>query len=133
MDSYGSFMARVSEGSGSLPVEGCIVRIRGSGEFNSDVIRSLITDNDGVTPVIRLPAPNVEYSLSSGNGEASYFTYDVTVTKEGFYSKRIKNVSVFAGVTSVLPVNLIPFVSYGDGGSYPRGNNDSTVIGNDKL
>lgn len=131
--SYGSFMARVSSGSGAIPVEGCIVKIKGASETNSDIVYSLVTDEDGVTPVVKLPAPNVSLSLSAEETEIPYSVYDVTVTKDGYYTKRIYNVAVFPGVLSVLPVNMIPFVSYADGGSYPRGNINATITENEYL
>ena len=131
--SHGSFMARVSSASGALPLEGGIVRIRGASENNSDIVFSLVTDNDGVTPVIQLPAPQVELSLSSGAGGAPYSTYDVTISKEGYYTKKIANVAVFSGILSVLPVNMIPYDTYAGGAAYPRGNNRATVTENENL
>ena len=57
----------------------------------------------------------------------------VRTNAEGYYSKHIYGVAVFAGVESTLPVSLLPVVSREMGGLYPRGNNNVIIPENDLL
>ena len=91
----------------AIPVEGVLVRVMGAEEMNRGESRSEITDEDGVTPPITLSAPIDGYSLSPDPKEQPYAVYDVTLMKPGFYTKHIYNVAVFAGITTVLPVNMV--------------------------
>ncbi len=131
--SSGTLIARVYIADEAVPIEGAVVRISGADESNAEVRHSLLTDSDGVTPTLALPTPPKSSSLAPGGATAAYSIYDVTVAAEGFYTKRIRNVAVFSGVLAVLPVNMIPYVSYSDGGSYPRGNINATVKENERL
>ena len=97
-----AFMAR-----DAIPVEGVLVRVVGSEEFNRGESRSEITDEDGVTSPIVLATPSGSYSLSPDPKEQPYGTYNVTLKKRGFYTKHVYNVAVFSGITTVLPVNMV--------------------------
>lgn len=129
----GSLSARVYVAREAVPISGALVRIMGAEEFNLQVMHSVLTDEDGITPSIPLPTPNRSYSLGAGNSETPYAIYDVLIAKDGYYTKRIRSVAVFAGVDAVLPVNMIPYIAFSDGGSYPRGNINATVRENERL
>lgn len=133
LTSSGTLIVRVFAAEEAIPIADSIVRIVGAEELNRDIQYSVVTDEDGVTPVVTLPTPAKSYSLSPGSPEPVYSVYDVTVMKENYYTKVVRNVAVFSGVESVLPVNMIPYVSYRDGGSYPRGNINATVTENENL
>ena len=133
LKAFGKLMIRTSVADGAIPIEGCLVIISGAGESNGDIKHSVITDEDGVTPWVRLPTSDKIYSLSPDPAEVAYAVYDVLVAKEGFYTKTVKDVAVFAEVEAVLPVNMIPYVPYTDGGSYPRGNNRAVITENEML
>jgi len=92
----------------ALPTPGALVRVRGTDELNREVEYSRITDADGVTGLIPLPAPSISFSLSPHPSERPYALYDVSVTLAGYYSKRVRNVAIFADHTTLLPVNMIP-------------------------
>ena len=91
----------------AIPVQGVLVRISGADEMNRDERRSEITDEDGVTPPIALSVPPESYSLSPAPIEQPYALYNVALYKTGFYTKHVYNIAVFAGVTTVLPVNMV--------------------------
>lgn len=131
--SVGTLKIRAYIAEGAYPLEGVVCTITGVDEWNRDISLIAVTDSDGVTEPISLPTPAPIYSQSAGSKEPSYSSYDVVVSKENYYTKRIRQVPIFAGVEAVLPVNMIPYVDYNDGGTYPRGNINSTVYENEML
>lgn len=124
-DDYGTLRIRASSASGAIPIMGAIVRITGGEEGNRFVAKSLITDNDGVTAKVKLPTPKRSYSLTPNEPESPYALYDVTVTADGYYTKRIVGVAIFSGIDAILPVNMIPISDIKN--SYPEGNLNTKI------
>ena len=108
LDDYGSLSVRLYTASGALPVADALVRISGADEDNRFVFYSLVTDNDGTTPILELPAPSKEYSMTPDPEYAPYSTYDVEVLADGYATKHIRGIPVFSGVHSLLPVSMLP-------------------------
>jgi hypothetical protein len=132
-DSFGNIRIRAYTASGALPTEGALVKIYGADEGNNGVIFSLLTDNDGVTREIPLPAPPKAYSTSPGAFATPYSVYNVEIAKDGFYPKRIDNVPIFNGISAVLPIEMIP-LSYDENGALiPQSNLNSIVYENENL
>ena len=131
-EDYGAITVRVYTAGGGLPVEGALVRITGAEEINRTEAHSRITDRDGLAETVFLPAPKRSSSNSPSPSEAPYYIYDVTVSKEGYYKRIIRGVSVFPAINSVQPVNMIP-IGNGNTDSYPRGNIDITIPDNTTL
>ena len=126
LDSNGNLRVRAYTAGGALPVQGAIVRITGAGEDNGFVSYSLVTDRDGQTDVISLPAPAVNYSLYPDPAELPYSVYDVVITAPGYLAKRISGLTVFSGINSIQLVNMIT----GSGDlpeNYPAGNTNTTI------
>ena len=107
LSSHGTLAVR-AETAGAVALENVSVRISGAGEENRFISYSLLTDVDGVTPDVELPAPPVELSLSPHPKDAPYATYDIVLEREGFYTRRIYGVAVFAGIKTLQIVNMIP-------------------------
>ena len=122
LNNYGQLEIRATKANGALPVEGAIVRITGAEEENRFVVYSLTTDIDGNTRAISLPTPSADISLNPDEKENGYSIYDIEVTKEGFYTKIIRSVPVFAGVKSIQPINMIPLSDKSPFEEYPKGN-----------
>ncbi len=129
----GSLYIRAFTASDALPVEGVLVRIRGANEENRLEEHSRLTDKNGLTERVILPAPDKNYSLSSGSPEAPYADYNVEVFGGGYYVKRFFNVTVFADTESILPVAMIPLSNYVEKGVYPEGNLDVVIEENEFL
>ncbi|MBO5906529.1 MAG: hypothetical protein J6Q85_00050 [Clostridia bacterium] len=125
LDDFGNFRARAYT-AGALPVEGATVRILGAEEANRGVAYSLITDVDGLTPSVRLPAPSKEYSMAPDPKEAPYSLYDLEISADGYFPKRIYGVMIFAGISSLQEINMIPS-SDNFPSDYPRGNVNAVV------
>lgn len=128
----GEIVIRVVSGGVAFPVEGALVTVSGREEDGmSGVIYSLRTDESGLTPKVKLPAPSGDISLQPAVGIRPYSVYDIKVTKNGFYDSENASVQIFEGVTAVQTFQLIP-QSYGEnnnrtnsplppsGGEYPR-------------
>ena len=131
LDSEGTLRVRAYTAGGALPIADAVVRIKGAEEGNRLIAYSLITDRDGTTEAVKLPAPSLSYSLSPSPAEAPFAVYDIEISKEGYYSKVINGVNVFSGVNSVQLANMIPTSS--GAGDYPRGNINATIPGNNSL
>lgn len=123
----GTVTVRIYTAGGALPIAESVVRIHGVDEENRFVEYSVLTDVDGVTEKITLPSPARLYSLTPDAAEAPYANYDIEVTADGYYTKRIKNVAVFSGINSIQEINMIP-LSIVQNGLYPKNNLEATVI-----
>ena len=121
MDSFGSMIIKTLGAEEAFPIQDAIVRISGADVQNTDIKFTLFTDEDGVTRIVTLPTPDKSNS-ERPDGGIPYYNYDVLVSKDGYYTKVLRNISVFPGILSVLTVNMIPYISYADGGRYPRKN-----------
>ena len=117
-DNFGSLRV-VAQTGGAYPVEGAVVRIRGADEFNKNVIYSILTDRDGSTPRLDMKTPNVALSFDKNSLTAPYSTYDLEITAEGYYPKRIYGIDVFPGVSSLQIISMIPMENNSD--DYPIG------------
>lgn len=125
--SNGTLRIRAFVANEALPIEGADVLVKGADEFSADVSYFVTTDVDGITPLLILPAPASVYSLTPSPSEQPYATYDITISKDGYYTKTIKSVPVFAGIDAILPVNMIPEES---GADYPSGNINAVIYEN---
>lgn len=126
-ENSGNIRVRTYVASGAIPIDGVLVKIYGTDDYNKDVVYSLLTDKDGITKEVSLPAPPRAYSSAPGAKESPYSVYNVEITKNGFYPKRIDNVPIFNGVNAVLPIEMIPLV-YDENGSVIRQNNLNSVV-----
>lgn len=125
--SNGTLVINTYAGSGAIPISTATVRIRGADEDNRFIEYSVLTDEDGISPAVNLPAPDASYSLTQHPSEAPYSNYDVEVIKDGYYTKKIYTVPIFSGITSILPVAMIPFIPYSEGGKTPVESVDATI------
>ncbi len=113
---YGYMIVRVTTARGAIPLEGATVTIHNyDPEFESgrgDVIAVYTTGESGLTERFALPAPPRELSMSPGNGR-SYETYNLSVTKPGYYQQYYTNVPVFEGITAIQNADMIPLPDNG--------------------
>ena len=130
---FGTIAVRTYTAGGALPVENSIVRIRGAMEENRDIEYSLLTDNDGITERIPLPAPSISLSQSPNPSQTPYYTYDIEILKEGFYPKKIFGVAMFENTNTTLPINMIPSPLFNNGISAPEQNLNVYVYENKEL
>ena len=132
-DSSGNIKIRTYIASNAIPLEGVLVKIYGTDDYNRDVIYSLITDSNGLTKQMQLPTPPKSLSTSPGAIESPYAVYTVELAKEGFYPKIISNVPIFSDTTALLPIEMIPLVYSENGDITPQNNLNSTIYENEHL
>ena len=129
----GTLVVRTFTAGGALPVKNAVIKIKGAGEENSDINYSILTDIDGATKIITLPAPPRALSVNREATEIPYAIYDIEVAATGFYPKKIFNVVVFEGIETLQPVNMIPSSFFDDNTSYPQNNLSTTIYENENL
>ena len=110
--SNGYLIVKVSTASGAIPVEAVSVIIQGTDEENKNVLLSLTTDRNGLTPKIPLPAPSKELSSAPSPSSRPYSTYNIDVYKEGYYPQHYTGVPIFDGITAVQNARIIPFAEF---------------------
>ena len=129
----GQIRIRTYTAAGALPVEGTLIKIYGTDDYNKDVKYSLLTDSNGITEKISLPTPLKQYSMAPGSQESPYSVYNVELAKDGYYPKRIDNIPIFSDTNALLPIEMIP-LSYAENGDIiPNDNLNSTIYENENL
>ena len=132
-EDVGRIKIRAYTASGALPVEGVLVKIYGSDDYNRDYKYSLLTDSDGTTKELTLPTPKKTFSVSPAPSEKPYAVYNVELTKSGYYPKRIDNIPLFSDTTAFLPIEMIPLSYENDGSLIHPSNLNSTIYENENL
>lgn len=123
---FGYMIVRVTTARGAIPLEGAIVTVSNyRPEFEGgrgDAIAVYKTNSSGLTERFQLPAPPRALSMSPGNGK-SYETYNVSVTKDGYYQQYYINAPIFEGITSIQSADMIPLPDNGQTDNFnPDGN-----------
>ena len=110
-ESLGYLSVRAYTAGEALPVVGARVTIRDGGDhlITEEIVKA--TDRSGETAPIALPAPS-SLDSQSPSDTRPYAIYDLTVTHPQFYPFIAKGVPVFAGVTALQGVNMIPLSIY---------------------
>lgn len=119
---YGTLTVRVTAADGALPIMGATVNIIGADNQNRDYYKTQTTNEDGNTPIIVLPTPSPESTLTPNGFQNGYSSFDVDVYAKDYYRKKIYSVSVFSGIDSSLPVSLVPYSRFNAKENVPNGN-----------
>lgn len=110
--SQGFLIVKVSTASGAIPVEDVTVVLQGNEPENSDVLISLITDRDGLTRKVALPAPARSLSGAPDPASKPYSSYNIDVYKEGYYPQHYNRVPIFDGIVAVQNAAIIPLSEF---------------------
>lgn len=95
----------------AIPIPNVLVLLsrQDPGQPLETLIRVMTTDESGQTPVITLPAP--DRALTQEPGEyRPYAVYRVVVVAEGYQPQFHGNVALFGGMSTLLPVEMIPLL-----------------------
>lgn len=122
--SQGYLTVEVTAADKSIPIQNARVYVRtagfhpvadSSGQFNSDGNVSstyynyiLSTNSSGLTPQIKIDAPDAADSTNKNSSQVPYAVADVYVDAPGYFPVRVERVQIFAGNESHLPVSVIP-------------------------
>ncbi len=118
---YGSLIVSVRTAGNALPVEGATVTVSNATPDEPAFLRTMQTDISGLTPLLPLSAMPKSDSLVPGIGHP-FTVYNIRVVKDGYYVHENRNVPIFAGITSLQPVELIPLAPYNAETTRPEGN-----------
>lgn len=120
MESEGYLVVHVTTARGAIPLEGAAIHIRTNEPSDTtpraDILYATTTNRDGNTERIPLAAPPRENSMSPGE-VPPFSTYHLEVRREGYGMQAFSALPIFAGITAVQPVDLIPLPE--DGTSTP--------------
>ena len=119
LPSVGYLIVNASTARGAIPLSGATVTVYYDEPDNTSIATVLETDTSGKTPKIELPAPSRTLSESPGSIKP-YSTYTLQIDKDGYYRITNTSVPVFAGITSIQPVEMIPLAEYNPDVTYPR-------------
>ena len=117
----GYMIVRVTTARGAIPLEGAVVMVGNyvsePEEGRGDIMATYKTDRSGVTEKFALPAPSRALSMSPGNGK-SYQTYNLSVSKDGYFTQSYINAPVFDGITSIQSADMIPLPDNGQSDNF---------------
>lgn len=105
MKSTGYLIVRVSTAQQAFPVSGAAVTVYETP--SGSAVASSSTDESGQSDRFELPAPPIENS-ESPNQSNPFLSYTVRVSHPNYASVQASGVAVFPGITSSLPVSMIP-------------------------
>ena len=109
--SEGYLVVHVTTARGSIPLEGAAVSIRANEDAESapraDILYATTTNRDGNTERIALAAPPRQNSMSPSE-VPPFSTYHLEVRREGYGMQSFVALPIFAGITAIQPVDLIP-------------------------
>ena len=88
-----------------VPIDNCKITVTSVLE-NNNINIDLVTDSSGLTNVIELAAPPIEYSENPSDN-IPYSLYDLEIKREGFEDVFIRGVQVFPEETALQNVRLI--------------------------
>lgn len=103
----GFLMVAVTAARGTLPLSDALVTVYTENDGQPVLYRTVRTDVSGRSPLMKLPAPALSGSLSP-NQPVPYLNYSVKVDLPDYQSAEIRDISIFPGVASTLPVSLSP-------------------------
>lgn len=102
---FGSLIFQVTGGQGAFPVPNAKITISKTLNDRLSLSATLLTDENGKTEPISLPAPRKELSQSPHNGIV-YALYQAEITASGYIPTEIRDLPVFDSITTIQPVNL---------------------------
>ena len=117
----------------AIPIPNLNVRISGGEESNRGMDISLMTDRNGESRTVELPTPVISYSLAPYPAEQPYAKYDVEITGEGYYPKKLVGVTVFPEIKSILRLEMVPDSEFSRNVNPPVSTNFSIITEQEDL
>ena len=90
----------------NIPIENATIKISYSGNPNQ-IIEEVRTDSSGQTPVLDLPTPPLEYSLTPDSPQP-YSEYSLQITAPGYEQTDISGTEILPEETAIQPVQMLP-------------------------
>ena len=103
-ENSGSLQIQVTDTSIGMPIPNAKVIIK---DESNNTIEELITDNSGQTPIINLPAPNINFSLEENNNSTRpYSIYNLQASSQDYNLKNIIGVQILPRDLAIQEINL---------------------------
>ncbi len=103
-ENSGSLQIQVTDTSIGMPIPNAKVIIK---DESNNTIEELITDNSGQTPIINLPAPNINFSLEENNNATRpYSIYNLQASSPDYNLKNIIGVQILPRDLAIQEINL---------------------------
>ena len=103
-ENLGSLQIQVNDTSIGRPIPNAKVIIKNE---ENNTIEELITDSSGQTPVINLPAPDINFSLEQQNNSTRpYSIYNIQASYPDYNSKNIIGTQILANNLAIQEINL---------------------------
>ena len=106
-DSSGQIVVQARTASGTQPVTEAVVIIYKNNDGKNQIVSFSLTNEDGTTPVLSLPAPK-KADAQAPSDSMPFSDYRVTVQHPMFYTAVLNNVQIFGGELTIQTVELIP-------------------------
>ena len=110
----GRLKVQCFRGDDYIPIDGAKITVKGSAGSENLKSIELVTDSVGLTEVIELEAPPIEYSLDKNSNKIPYSLYDITVERNGFKPIIIRGCQVFPTQVAYQICNLESSLGRGD-------------------
>lgn len=103
---HGQLKIQVTSRQRTVPIPNATIEISYTGDPDS-VLETVSTDENGQTPVVDLPAPPVEYSMSPSENQP-YSEYNLKIHSDEYKPVTISGAQILSGVEGLQPVSMIP-------------------------
>lgn len=107
---YGYLIVNARTAQGAVPVEAARITVTDMNGTSSRVVSVSKTNRSGSTVKIRLPAAPYKNTASPSAGVPCAL-YNIDADKDGYYPVRNVEIQIYSGITSVQPVEFIPYYS----------------------
>lgn len=105
--SYGTLRIQVMATLGIVPIPGALLTL--SSTDGPDIVNyTLTTDESGLSDIITLPAPALEYSLNSDQEVRPYSIFNLDVVASGYEPVSIQGVEILPGELALQQVMMNP-------------------------
>ena len=125
---HGQLKIQVTSGQRAVPIPNATIEISYTGDPDS-VLETVSTDENGQTPVVDLPAPPVEYSMSPSENQP-YSEYNLKIHSDEYKPVTISGAQILSGVEGLQPVSMIPEESHTPTEEHPIVIGPHTLWGN---
>lgn len=95
--SVGYLIVQVSSAFGAMPIPNAAVAVRTVTDGVPKIYSVMVTDSDGRTDALAVPAPDPSLSLIPGSTTLPYSVVNIEVSADGYYGYTALNVPVLRG------------------------------------
>ena len=107
LNGEGYLIVKVTTSNSAAPIQGANVLISFDTPGGEELIKSVVTNQDGETKQISLPTVSSDESLEPGIRNP-YASYSIRVSSDGYFTIDSINVPIFDKEVAVQPLQMIP-------------------------